>query len=159
MLDRRFQRVWDSDRLPAIDAFDPGDDGHVDELACLLLERFARHGDTEAFALLFAVAGRRLEQIAGRLARRLGAATAPSELVEALKRRLWFGEGWLLLGGFLAIARGLMERQIVGGDLPPAAGAGSCLPVPVRSGGGPGRQPSSTILGSLSTVRRGGGIG
>ncbi len=159
MLDRRFRRVWDSDRLPAIDAFDPGDDGHVDELACLLLERFARHGDTEAFALLFAVAGQRLEQIAGRIARRLGAATAPSELVDGLKRRLWIGEGWLLLGGFLALARGLMERQLAGGGPPPATGAGSCLPAPVRVGGGPERRPSSTILGSLSTVRRGGGIG
>jgi hypothetical protein len=112
LLDRRFRRVWDRERLPAIEAFDAGDDNHLDELACHLLERFRLHGDTEAFVLLFEVAGARLQQIAGRLAARLQATVAPGDLVSALKRRIWVGEGLPLTGNFLAVARGLMELQL-----------------------------------------------
>src|SRR5262245_36913891 len=87
LLDRRFRRVWDRERLPAIEAFDAGDDNDLDDLACHLLERFRRDGDIEAFALLFEVAGERLQQIAARLAARLQAGVAPGDLVAALKRR------------------------------------------------------------------------
>jgi len=111
-LDRRFRRVWDRERLPAIEAFDAGDDNQLDELACHLLERFRHDGDIEAFALLFEVAGERLQRIAGRLAARLGVRVAPGDLVAALKRRIWVGEGLPLTGNFLAVARGLMELQL-----------------------------------------------
>ena len=126
MLDRRFRRVWDREHLPALDAFDPGNDLHLDELACHLLERFRRHGDAEAFALLFELTGGRLEQVACRLLARLHQAVTPQELVDGLKRRLWVGEGATLLGGFLALSRSLMERQLREGS-----GQRDCRPVSV----------------------------
>src|SRR5262249_41938913 len=92
--------------------FDPENDLHLDELACLLLERFRRDGDAEAFALLFELTGRRLERIAARLAARLRPAAPPHELIGGLKSSLWAGEGAPLTGTLFALARGLMERRL-----------------------------------------------
>ena len=122
VLDVRFRRLWDLARLPEPRTFDFSNDAHVDELACLLLERFLSDGDTEAFALLFQLTGARLERIARRLLDRHARAMTTADLVEAVKRRLFLegpGSPPRLVGSFLALARGLMEQE-----LRPAGGKG-----------------------------------
>jgi hypothetical protein len=115
VLDVRFRRLWDGARLPEPAAFDCGNDAHVEELACLLLERFLAQRDVEAFTLMFQVTGDRLERIARRLLDRHARAMEPVELVERIKRRLYVdgaGSPPRLVGSFLGLARGMMEQEV-----------------------------------------------
>ncbi|HTE05499.1 MAG TPA: hypothetical protein VK824_04820 [Planctomycetota bacterium] len=122
VLDDRFRRLWDSARLPELDAFDCANDAHVDELACLLLERFRNDGDAEAFTLLFQVTGPRLERIARRLLDRHARALPSAQLVEDFKRQIFLHgpeSPPLLVGSFLALARSHMERSLKAPLAPP----------------------------------------
>jgi len=115
LLDARFHRIWDSARLPEPDSFDCANDAHLEELACLLLERFRNHGDAEAFALLFQLTGPRLERIARRLLDRHARALQAGDLVEAFKRQIFLHgpeSPARLVGSFLALARSHMERGL-----------------------------------------------
>jgi hypothetical protein len=127
VLDVRFRRLWDCARLPQPSAFDCANDAHVEELACLLLERFLTQRDAEAFTLMFQLTGTRLERIARRLLDRHARAMEPTELVERVKRRL-FVEGLVappkLVGSFLALARGLMEQELQSSRPHPTRGSG-----------------------------------
>jgi hypothetical protein len=134
MLDGRFLRVWDPARLPELDAFDCANDAHVDELACLLLERFRNHGDAEAFTLLFQLTGPRLDRIARRLLDRHARALPVSELVESFKRQIFLHgpeSPPRLVGSFLALARSHMERGLRPANRPPTRSGGR-PPTPPR---------------------------
>ena len=128
MLDARFRRLWDADRLPSVDDFDPANDLHLEELAGVLLDRFARERDAEAFTLLFELTRARLERMAARLALRLsseggagsaGGGLASHRLVLAVMRRAWRElAGRPAPAGFLVMARGWMEREMRRAEAP-----------------------------------------
>ncbi len=122
LLDARFRRIWDSARLPEPARFDCANDAHVEELACLLLERFRNHGDAEAFALLFQLTGPRLERIARRLLDRHARALQAPDVVEAFKRQIFLHgpeSPVRLIGSFLALARSHMEHRLRMPSQPP----------------------------------------
>lgn len=111
MLDPRFLAELGDGRWPDAASFDPGNDVHLDELATRLLERFARAGDAEAFALLIRLVRARLLEIAASVARRLPGAGPPEHLVEAVLGRLFNRPLVPPAGSFLVSARGLIELE------------------------------------------------
>ena len=113
MLDNRFHRELLHGRWPDAAAFDCDNDLHLDELASRLLERFRRHRDVEAFALLMRVSRGRLLAIARSVSRRLAWDASPHELVEGALGRLFTEPACVAVptGSFLVVARGLLEQQ------------------------------------------------
>lgn len=85
----RLRRIPDLGCLPILEAFDPGNDLHLDEAARLLLGRFREHNDTESFTLLYELTHERLRQIATQLTRRISPAADPDDLASAFMVRLF----------------------------------------------------------------------
>lgn len=67
MTNVRLCRAWKALHPNADSAFDPDEPLHVDELACVLLERYRSAGDAEAFALLFELTRPQLLRLASTL--------------------------------------------------------------------------------------------
>ena len=113
MLDERLRCLLDDGRWPDVASFDPDDDRQFDAVARRLLERFRSRHDAEAFALLMRLTRGRLLDIATRLVARRAPDVPPSDLVEALLRRLFNDPAPrpVPAEGFFAEARGLMDRH------------------------------------------------
>lgn|GEM_PF-1309046 len=85
----RLRSIPDLGPLPLLDAFDPSNDLHLDEVARVLLIRFRQVHDAEAFTLLFELTQDRLHQIAAQISRRFSPSADPEELAAAFLARLF----------------------------------------------------------------------
>lgn len=112
---KRMRSIPDLRRSPLLDAFDPGNDLHVDEAARVLLERFRRKNDAEAFTILFELTHERLHEIASQISRRLSPSADPDDLASAFMARL-FSEGTgnqqQPVRRFLALAHTSMRNSV-----------------------------------------------
>ncbi len=83
------ERLQRSTTEPLPEAFDPGNELHVDAVARHLLQRFRQSQDVEAFTLLYELVRPHLQASATRITRRLLPAADPEDLVAAFMSRLF----------------------------------------------------------------------
>lgn len=74
---------------PSLDAFDPSDDLHVEQLACALLARFHERDEVEALSLLYELTHDRLVVLGRQVLFKLGLAADPEDLVAAFLTKLF----------------------------------------------------------------------
>ncbi len=89
LLFERLSRFDADGGAPDVTQFDPTDDQQIDRLAWFLLQRFHRHAEVDALALLFEVAHVRLVEIARSVVRKLSLAADPDDLVMGFMTRLF----------------------------------------------------------------------
>jgi hypothetical protein len=110
VLQDRLRSLLDDGGWPDVARFDPDDERQFEAVAHRLLQRFARHRDAEAFALLISLTRGRLLDIATRLCASLASDVPPAELVEALLARLFNDPARAAAAGFFTEARVHMDR-------------------------------------------------
>lgn len=85
----RIRRLPGADAIPNLDAFDPGNDLHVDGAALVLLARFHKLNEVDPLSLLFELSQPRLSEIARQITARFALAIDPDDLVASFFTRLF----------------------------------------------------------------------